>query len=466
MLIQFTVENWMSFRDKATFSTVATSERQHGKRVCKLKKFQTRILPSSVILGGNASGKTNFFRALRFAQSQIVYGSKIDSSIPVEPFVLNNEGASLPTKFIFVLWINNLIYKFNFSVTSKEVLEESLVQVNSSKERILYSRQDSQITFGETFNYNQLPRDLLNFIFESTWDNQLFLTNIGSHKLASQIPDELKYVHKWFKDTLYLFSPDIHFKAWNLLIENQLFHRIFNRILSKLDTGISRLDFVDIPIDHVPFTDEDKSVLRDLILSNPNQSEYIKLSDRDRLLGGKNEEHLVITYNKQGELIAKKMNTYHPNTDQSEVNIGFPRESHGSQRVIELLPAFIDLTSQVLSPEIESIVYVIDEFDRSLHSHITVQLIRMYLDSCSHNSRNQLIFTTHDNSLIDQELFRRDEIWFTERYHTGATTLTSLSDYKGVRYDKDIRKSYMDGRLGGVPRIESAGIFNALLDTD
>ena len=465
MLIQFTVENWMSFRDKATFSTVATSERQYGERVCKLKKFQTRILPVAVIFGGNASGKTNFFRALRFAQSFIVYGEKVDSPIPVESFILDEESTSLPTKFDFELWINDLIYKYSFSVTHKEVLEESLFLVNSSRERKLYDRRNAQISFDESLTNNPLLNQQLQFIFESTWDNQLFLTNIGSHKLAPQMPEDLKSVHKWFQDTLHLISPDTHFTPWDLMDKNQSFNKIVNRILPKLDTGISRLAFEDISFDNIPDSIETITAIRDHILENPERIANIRSSNYDQLHRENNIEYLVAT-SKLGEPTARKMNTYHTNINRREVNIGFHRESHGSQRVIELLPAFIDLTSQVLSPEAESIVYVIDEIDRSLHSHMTVQLIQMYLDSCSRDSRNQLIFTTHDNSLINQELFRRDEIWFTERYHTGKTTLVSLSDYKGVRHDKDIRKSYMDGRLGGVPRIESTGIFNALLDTD
>ena len=460
MLIQFTVENWMSFRDKATFSTVATSERQHGERVCKLKKFQTRVLPVAVIFGGNASGKTNFFRALRFAQSFIVLGASIDSPIPVEPFVLNKEGNSSPTKFAFELWCNGSIFRYSFSITSKEVLEESLFLVNSSRERKLYDRQGAQISFDDSLTNDESLRQRLQFMFESTWDNQLFLTNIGSHKLASQIPEELKSVHKWFKETLCLISPDACFQAWELLEGNKPFSQKVNRILAKLDTGISRLDFEDTPI-----PDEMKSTLRDQILGSPNKSKYIKLVEYDQLSGGENIEHLVIT-SKKNELLAKKITTYHTNTNQSEVKIGFSKESHGSQRVMQLLPVFIDLASKVLSPGVESRLYIIEEIDRSLHSHMTVQLIQMYLDSCSTDSRNQLIFTTHDNSLINQELFRRDEIWFTERYQTGTTILVSLSDYKGVRDYKDIRKSYMDGRLGGVPRIESTGIFNALLDTD
>ena len=98
-------------------------------------------------------------------------------------------------------------------------------------------------------------------------------------------------------------------------------------------------------------------------------------------------------------------------------------------------------------------MYVIDEVDRSLHSLLTRQLIEAYLANCSTESRAQLLIATHDVLLMDQGLFRRDEMWVAERNREGCSELLSFSDYKDVRYDKNIRKSYLQGRLGGVPRI-------------
>ena len=89
MIIEFTLQNWMSFRDSVTFSMIASRERQHGLRVPKLGKYQTRILPVAAIYGGNASGKTNFFRALSFAKSLVVHGTQPDNLIAVEPFRLD-----------------------------------------------------------------------------------------------------------------------------------------------------------------------------------------------------------------------------------------------------------------------------------------------------------------------------------------------------------------------------------------
>jgi AAA15 family ATPase/GTPase len=116
--------------------------------------------------------------------------------------------------------------------------------------------------------------------------------------------------------------------------------------------------------------------------------------------------------------------------------------------VIDLLPVFLNLSDSTSKK-----VYIIDEIDRSLHTLLTRRLIDAYLSECSTETRNQLILTTHDLLLMDQQLLRRDEMWVTERESIRVSNLYSFSDYKDVRYDKDIRKSYLQGRLGGIPRI-------------
>ncbi|HCJ51975.1 MAG TPA: abortive phage resistance protein, partial [Gallionella sp.] len=109
MIVSFSLENWMSFRSRVTFSMVASRERQHGDRVPKLGKYQTRVLPVAAIYGGNASGKTNFFKALSFAKALVVKGTQPDSLIPVEPFRLDAKGAGQPSRFGFELLIDEII---------------------------------------------------------------------------------------------------------------------------------------------------------------------------------------------------------------------------------------------------------------------------------------------------------------------------------------------------------------------
>jgi len=148
--------------------------------------------------------------------------------------------------------------------------------------------------------------------------------------------------------------------------------------------------------------------------------------------------------------------SFHQDSEGKEVRFDISQhESDGTQRVVELLPAFIEASGSLANK-----VYLIDEVDRSLHTLLTRSLLEGYLASCHPDSRNQLIITTHDVLLMDQRLFRRDEMWVTERDQQGVSHLIPFSDYKDVRNDKDIRKSYLQGRLGGIPRILLDGAFN------
>ncbi len=429
MIVSFTIENWMSFRDRVSFLMTASRERQHGARVPKLGKYQMRILPVAAIYGGNASGKTNFFRALSFAKTLVVRGTQPDSPIPVEPFRLNAKDAERPTRFSFELLIDETIYEFSFAVTRKEIIEEKLVLIKSTSEKVLYERQNGTAKFDPS-----LSKDMfLDFAFKGTRDNQLFLTNSVSQKV-----DTFKPVYDWFKNTLVLIAPDSRFGPFDqFLDEGQPLYTTMNEMLHQLDTGIAHLGGEEISLENISMPEELEARLQ----------EEVKEGMTVRLVHEPSNERFVIT-RKGGKLIAKKLVSYHQKQDGTEEKFEMRRESDGSRRVIDLMPAFLDLSAQRSKR-----VYVIDEVDRSLHTLLTRQLLNTYLSSCSAQSRTQLLFTTHDVLLMDQHLLRRDEMWVTERDGSGASTLISFSEYKTIRFDKDIRKSYLQGRLGGIPRI-------------
>lgn len=428
MIISFSVENWMSFRESVTFSMVASRERQHGERLPKIGRYNTRVLPIAAIYGGNASGKTNFFKAMNFAKMLVVRGTQPDSHIAVEGFRLDNASIDKPSRFAFELLIDETIYEFTFSVTRRTVLEEKLVVITSSRERVLYWRQGNQIDFDDALRKDQFLR----FAFKGTRDNQLFLTNSVSQKV-----DNFRPVYNWFKDSLNLVAPDSRFEPFEqFLDERHPLYATMNEMLPQLDTGIAHLGVEDLPFEHIPLPEPMKMMLQ----------EDLKDGMTFRLMSDKNERFVFTRRN--GELIAKKLVTYHPKSDGTEAKFEIRQESDGSQRVIDLLPAFLELAAPGSKK-----VYVIDEVDRSLHTLLTRRLLEAYLASCSADSRSQLLLTTHDALLMDQQLLRRDEMWVAERKPTGASTLVSFAEYKDVRYDKDIRKSYLQGRLGGVPRI-------------
>ena len=429
MLIGFEIENWMSYKSKTEFSMIASRERQHGERVPKITKFQSRILPIASIYGGNASGKTNFFKAIDFVKDFVVEGTKPESMILSEPFRLDNKSTNKPSSFKTVMLIDEIIYEFSFTVTHHAVISEKLVQITSTSEKILYDRKEGNPNF-----HKSLKKDgLLKFAFMGTRPNQLFLTNS-----VSQSVDTFRNVYDWFKKTLILIAPDTRFGQYERFLDdkNPLFDTM-NRMLSQLDTGIKNLKYLDIPFENIPIPDELKTKLKEDVSENVVVKIHSPLT---------NERYII--RRKKGELTSQKLVTYHKKSNGPDEKFELQQESDGSLRVIDLLPAFLRLTESDSNS-----VIIIDELNRSLHTQLTKQLIKCYLANCNENYRSQLLFTTHDLLLMDQELLRRDEMWAAERDDDGASSLRAFIEYKELRYDKDILKSYLQGRLGGIPKI-------------
>ncbi len=441
MILSFSVENWMSFQKKVCFSMVASREKQHRERVPRADNYQTSILPIAAIYGGNASGKTNLFKALNFAKGLVVSGTQPDSLIPVEFFRLDSQSSELPVRFAFEILVNEIIYEFSFAVTRKAVVEEKLVEISSTSEKVLYNRKDNKPNLDRSLAKD----DFLKFAFQGTRDNQLFLTNSVSQKI-----EIFKPIYNWFKDSLDLVAPDSRFAPFEQFLDEA--HNLYvdmNAILPKLDTGIAHLGGEDIPFANIPLPEAIKLKLQ----------ADVKEGMTVRILADPNERFVISR--KNGELVSKKLITHHSKGDGHEVKFEMSHESDGSLRVIDLLPAFLEISAAKSKK-----VYVIDEVDRSMHTLLTRRLLEGYLQNCSPDSRAQLLFTTHDVLLMDQNLLRRDEMWVTERNANGVSNLLSFSDYKDIRYDKDIRKSYLQGRLGGIPRILLCGGFSNTCSDD
>ncbi len=433
MIIRFSVENWMSFRDRVAFSMIGTRERQHQERLPKITKYQMRLLPIATIYGGNASGKTNLFKALSFARFMITRGTQPDGLIPVDPYRLDSEALKRPTSFEFELLIDDSVYEFRFVVSRKAVFEEKLVAISSTSERVLYHRRGNEMQFDKSLAKNQF----LQFAFKGTRDNQLFLTNSVSQKV-----EDFRPIYDWFKNELTLVAPDSRFQQFEQYLEESspLFTPL-NDLIPQLDTGIARLGGELVPMDNILLPEFLRSKLREELKEGMTMKAVVEPSG----------ERFLFT-RKDGQIQARRLVAYHAVAGGGEARFEICQESDGSQRVIELMPAFL----AVAAPKSKK-VYVIDEVDRSLHTLLTRRLLESYLETCNPESRSQLLVTTHDVLLMDQDLLRRDEMWIAERDLNGSSKLTSFGEFRDVRYDKDVRKSYLQGRLGGIPRLLLGG---------
>jgi hypothetical protein len=430
MIINFCIGNWMSFRGEAEFNLLASSERQHGDRVPRVESMQKRVLPIAAIYGGNASGKTNLFRALHALQALVVQGVAIDAPIQVEPFRLDAQAAQQPCRFAIEVLIDERVWDYRVTCTRQVIMQESLAIVTRSSTRPLFTRDGDLITLGDGL---QGDRAALDFVAKGTRSNQLFVTNAVSQKIA-----EFRPLYDWLRDRLVLIAPDSRFAPFEQLIDRQgPYQNLVGSALERLDTGITDLDCEPVELTALGLPPR---LVNDL-------TGQLKANDAVRLVLPETQDRVIIRRNAQGDLEAQRLVCFHRGSAGERVHFDLRNESDGSQRAIDLLPAFMSLQQH-------PVTFVIDELDRSLHTQLTRALITGYLGTCSTASRSQLLFTTHDVQLLDQRLLRRDEMWLVERDQDGVSSLASFSDFnRDNRYDKDIRKAYLLGRMGGVPRL-------------
>ena len=434
MLLRFTVENWMSFRDEATLDLKATAEKQHPEHIASTEKQNLRLLPVAAIYGGNASGKSNFIAALGFAEDFITDPPKTGAPIPVRPFKMGKGFSDRPTTFRCEILVEETVYSYMFSVTGSRVLEEELRRISPRKEETLFRRGVLPGDFQLASTLKNQPE--LSFAFRGTQDNQLYLTNSVSQKL-----EEFRPVFDWFAKSLTIIKPRMHCSGLpDLTDESNPRSSQIARRLRDLDSGIDRLQSIEI---------SPESVMSKELLESSSTLVREGATIPLEAWGGEDGVFLRI---EDGKVVTRRLIPIHKADSGEDIQFSYSDESDGTRRLIDLLPAFLHLAE-----ERNSAVYVIDELDRSLHSNLTTDLLAHYLGQRrAASTRCQLIFTTHDTQLMTQDIFRRDELWITERDRSGASTLVPFSEFKDVRRDKDIRKSYLQGRLGGIPRIGSA----------
>jgi len=430
MLLGFGFENWKSFKDETMFSMYASKERQHGKRLSVIPKYNSRISPIGLIFGGNASGKSCFVSALKFVQEYILYGEKVLTTH--KSFLLSDETSNKPSSFTIQILVDELIYEYSFSVDGKKVYSEELKEINSKSEYALFSRNEERIIVDQENRVKGKEKNLLKYNAIGTRENRLFLTNTIDQKITTW-----QNVYDWFRVNLLIIHPDTSLNP-SVFVDQPDLTKICADELGYLDTGIQ-----DITTEVVDFSSVNiRPELREIIIDKLGEGVKIQIPNI-----GKNA---FIFEMHDGEIIAIRLASIHKTEEKKDIKFNMSMESDGTLRMLELIPAF-----SMLNVEKSKKIVVIDELDRSLHSKMSLHILERYLCSCNSKKRSQLIFTTHDMMLMDQSLFRRDEMWFVDKNNEQESELTCMSDFKDIRYDKDIRKSYLEGRMGGIPVLKN-----------
>lgn len=442
MLIQVNVQNFKSFNESNSLNMIASNK----LRTQKDKLYESvdiTLLKSAVIYGANASGKSNFVEVLRFMKECV-----INQELPIESYnwyCRNHEdNREKISSFSVQLLLNEDCYEYGFDaiLNTQTIKDEWIVDLN--KKKILYQRNND----GKPLNGLNLGREdrmrmeiyLDDFLHN---DKSLFLTEMNRNKSFDK-DSELSVYHRiynWFVKDLNVVLPDMPLTKFSYYYDESTLSNI-KKIVRSFDTGIEDIEIKNMSEEQLQNKigiSLYKDVINELKKNVQKQGQELNLSMRSK------KEFFNITMNDNYDLEIKTLCFKH---GQSMLDFEFCEESDGTKRVFDFL--------DILLNKNQNSVYVIDEMERSLHPNLFNRLIEL-LNEYQKQSNIQVIFTTHESSIMKQDLFRRDQIWFIERNKDNDSRIYSLDTFN-ERFDKKISKAYLEGRYGAIPQFKSLHI--------
>lgn len=436
MLIQFIISNYKSIREPQKLNMVPGSFKIHPTHIYK-EKDSIDVLRATAIYGANGAGKSNLVRGLDFLQRFVTEGTRdIDEEIGIQKFKLNSVYEDKPTTFQVDFKQNNQAYSYYIEINHDVIIEESLIKVIPKKRNAtIFERKSTKnsntLNFGSELMSNKKDELKREIYEEELRYNQPFLLE-GRNKRI----EEISLPFQWFDKTLRIVYPQSEFGGLiSSMANDEKFRKKVNQLVKFSDTGIKELKLVKVDVDSLFSIDEADHKKK--VLSKVSKTMNSKVIGRDGSF------YDIYLNEESNEIEAAKLIASRIGKTGEEVNFELLEESSGTQRFIDILPALVQTIY-------EGKVYVIDEINRSIHPILIHEILSEYLDSDNNLSKGQMIFTSHESSLLNLELFRQDEIWFVEKDKDGSSNLYSLAEFK-PRYDLDIRKGYLQGKFGAIP---------------
>lgn len=420
MLLQFSVQNYKAFKDKATLSMVASNYFKEFQEENLVTVGNLKVVKSAVIYGANASGKTKLLDAIKFMTRLVLDSSsnlQIGDSIDVQPFLLNSKSEKLPSEFEIIFQTERGRFRYGFEVNKEKVVSEWLFFKPFTKEIELFYREGDEIcVHDKEFSRGKFV------VKEKLLRNNALLVSV-----AAQFNDELAtVVLAWFNSLKILNSIKEHeFQGFTMIQidkDNYFKKRVID-FLNHSDILVHDIKNESINTDDLPKNIADE-ILMKIKHSNKLQSPTI-FSD------------VIFSYKKFS----------HSKKEVGEVNFSLRKdESNGTRKLFALAGPILDVLEN-------GYTLVVDELDTQLHPNLVHRIISLF-NSSEYNKKNaQLIFNTHNTNLLDEDLFRRDQIWFTEKNQFGEASLYSLSDFKSTEVTKrdSFEKNYLKGSYGAIP---------------
>lgn len=412
MLIEFHVTNFRSIRDEQVLSLAASRDTalQETHTFESGIRAVPRLLRSAVIYGANASGKSNLIKALQYMRAIVLESATVvqpGQLFNVPPFRLDVDYANKPSKFEVTFLLAGVRYQYGFSMNQQRIVHEYLLVYKAFKPQTWFNRHYDSEADRDVYAFGSAFRGEKELFRKTTRSNALFLST------AVQLNNEmLRPVFNWFKDRLVIFNE-----------QARLNPQVSVDMLQQPDLHKAICDFL---------ADADISISDIHLETRKVQGRNFKVD----ISTGKVEVN--------EEDMEQKVMTFHHVTGKGSAVFDLMDESGGTRNLLFLAGPLIHILRQGL-------VLVVDELDTSLHTLLVRKLIRLFCSRSGNTQDTQLIFTTHDVSLLDDPgLFRRDQIWFVEKDADQASSLTGLFEFS-PRKNEAWGRGYLMGRYGAIP---------------
>ena len=446
MLIRFQIKNLYSFEEETEFNLLTNDSELLPHH--KMHTNGVDFLRMTAIYGANASGKSNFVKAISLLKEMIKTGKVIDDADDYK-FKLSEEALTKPISLGIEFLLKGKMYYYTLTFEHKRILNEALVETfKDTTDRVIFERslvgEMQEIPFIGGNVKDEKERVFLEVLSEKLLSKEELLLTFLAQKYPNEYAD-IDNVVSWFSETLIVLTSNFKARGITHYFDvNQNVRLFIHNYLSNLSAGIENV-FIETNRIEETFPNINDKTKKEFIDELKKESDKgIALYDRHT------REEVAIVLNEDDTLSTKRLFTEHLGKDGYKVRFPLKLESDGTKRLLEYAP----LISDVINNER---VYIVDEIERSIHPMMIKELIKKI--SSDTTAKGQLIFTTHESCLLDQEILRPDEIWFTQKDMGGATQMYSLSDFN-ISNTATVENDYLNGRYGGIPFLSNLKELN------
>ncbi|RZJ35833.1 MAG: ATP-binding protein [Chryseobacterium sp.] len=444
MLIRLILKNIYSFKEETEFNLFPNKSQRLSHH--KLNRNGIDFLRMSAIYGANGSGKSNMIKAVAKLE-QFVSDGKVAETIDDMRFKLSKPNKSQPISIGVEFLANEKFYYYSLTFDTGVILNEYLAESKKDQDVLILERSNidgtQSINFHEGYTDDPKNKLFLEILGEKLLQRDELLLSFLYEKYKDEHQD-VSAAYDWFDKTLVVISPDsIPGALPHILDKHNGLMEFANGFLPTLNTGINKLNVKKESLDDFVKGKQSKGI-KDLIdnhRKNPNAISILSHNETG--------EELAVA-NDNGDISVKRLTASHLDDEGEAVEFGISMESDGTKRLIEYIPAI----NSIINHER---VYLIDEIERSIHPKTIKEIISKI--SLDENAKGQLIFTTHESCLLDQDILRPDEIWFAQKSLDGASKLYPLSDFN-IHHTANIENGYLNGRFGGIPFLSNLQDLN------